>query len=107
MSRLVVGGGFYCGGWQRPWRRPCALRAYLLQPHNLSLSPTHPATTIALPVAVAWSRCDYLDPYLPWGGVKDTGKGVSLSVHGFRSVVRLKGECCNSPRLEKSRRGIG
>ena len=24
------------------------------------------------------NRCDYLDPYLPWTGVKDTGKGVSL-----------------------------
>lgn len=37
------------------------------------------------------NRCDYLDPELPWTGVKDTGKGVSLSHHGFRGVTRLKG----------------
>lgn len=52
------------------------------------------ANTISAQLAVGtvyMNRCDYLDPYLPWGGVKDTGKGVSLSVHGFRSVVRLKG----------------
>jgi acyl-CoA reductase-like NAD-dependent aldehyde dehydrogenase len=29
------------------------------------------------------NRCDYLDPFLPWSGVKDTGKGHSLSRHGF------------------------
>ena len=37
------------------------------------------------------NRCDVLDPALPWGGVKDTGKGVSLSVHGFDSFLKLKG----------------
>jgi len=37
------------------------------------------------------NRCDYLDPYLPWTGVGNTGKGVSLSSHGFDGVVRLKG----------------
>ena len=37
------------------------------------------------------NRCDYLDPLLPWGGTKDTGKGVSLSAHGFRGLTRLKG----------------
>jgi len=37
------------------------------------------------------NRCDYLDPLLPWGGVKDTGKGASLSAHGFRAFTRLKG----------------
>ena len=36
------------------------------------------------------NRCDYLDPALPWGGLKDTGKGVSLSAHGFDSFVKLK-----------------
>jgi len=40
---------------------------------------------------VFMNRCDYLDPLLPWGGVKHTGKGVSLSAHGFRSFTRLKG----------------
>ncbi|HEX4384108.1 MAG TPA: aldehyde dehydrogenase family protein, partial [Myxococcales bacterium] len=36
------------------------------------------------------NRCDYLDPMLPWTGVKDTGKGASLSKYGFHSVTRLK-----------------
>lgn len=36
------------------------------------------------------NRCDYLDPELAWTGVKDTGKGVSLSEHGFRGVTRLR-----------------
>ena len=40
---------------------------------------------------VFMNRCDYLDPELPWGGVKDTGKGVSLSTHGFAGVTKLKG----------------
>ena len=37
------------------------------------------------------NRCDYLDPDLPWGGTKGTGKGVSLSRHGFRGVTKMKG----------------
>lgn len=41
---------------------------------------------------VFMNRCDYLDPLLPWGGQKHSGKGVSLGgVHGFRSLTRLKG----------------
>jgi acyl-CoA reductase-like NAD-dependent aldehyde dehydrogenase len=36
------------------------------------------------------NRCDYLDPLLPWVGVKDSGKGVSLSHLGFRSLTRPK-----------------
>jgi len=36
------------------------------------------------------NRCDYLDPFLAWTGVKDTGKGASLSSHGFDPVTRLK-----------------
>jgi len=39
---------------------------------------------------VFMNRCDYLDPYLAWTGVKDTGKGVTLSRHGFSAVTRLK-----------------
>ncbi len=27
-------------------------------------------------------RCDYLDPALAWSGVKDSGRGVSLSKFG-------------------------
>ena len=36
------------------------------------------------------NRCDYLDPRLPWSGRRDSGKGVSLSAHGFDGVTRLK-----------------
>jgi acyl-CoA reductase-like NAD-dependent aldehyde dehydrogenase len=36
------------------------------------------------------NRCDYLDPGLPWTGVKDTGFGVSLSKLGFLAVTRPK-----------------
>jgi acyl-CoA reductase-like NAD-dependent aldehyde dehydrogenase len=35
-------------------------------------------------------RCDYLDPMLPWVGVKDSGKGCSLSHLGFRPLTRPK-----------------
>lgn len=36
------------------------------------------------------NRCDYLDPALPWGGIKNSGCGCSLSQFGFLSVTRLK-----------------
>lgn len=36
------------------------------------------------------NRCDYLDPYLSWTGQKDTGRGISLSRHGFRAFSRVK-----------------
>jgi acyl-CoA reductase-like NAD-dependent aldehyde dehydrogenase len=36
------------------------------------------------------NRCDYLDPLLPWVGVKDSGKGCSLSHLGFRHLTRPK-----------------
>jgi acyl-CoA reductase-like NAD-dependent aldehyde dehydrogenase len=36
------------------------------------------------------NRCDYLDPSLVWTGVKDTGKGASLSTFGYQSLVQLK-----------------
>ena len=36
------------------------------------------------------NRCDYLDPALPWVGVKDSGKGVSLSRIGIRNLTRPK-----------------
>ena len=36
------------------------------------------------------NRCDYLDPELAWGGVKNSGTGVSLSKHGFHGVTKLK-----------------
>ncbi len=39
---------------------------------------------------VFMNRCDYLDPALPWTGVKDTGRGATLSVVGFEQVTRPK-----------------
>jgi acyl-CoA reductase-like NAD-dependent aldehyde dehydrogenase len=35
------------------------------------------------------NRCDFLDPALAWTGVKDSGRGVSLSKFGeWRGGVR-------------------
>jgi acyl-CoA reductase-like NAD-dependent aldehyde dehydrogenase len=36
------------------------------------------------------NRCDYLDPELAWVGVKDSGRGCTLSVIGFESFTRPK-----------------
>ena len=36
------------------------------------------------------NRCDYLDPGLAWTGVKDTGRGCSLSAHAYDQLTRLK-----------------
>ncbi len=36
------------------------------------------------------NRCDYLDPYLSWTGVKDTGRGCTLSSVGFEQLTRPK-----------------
>lgn len=39
---------------------------------------------------VFMNRCDYLDPALAWTGVKDTGRGASLSPVGFHALTRPK-----------------
>ncbi len=36
------------------------------------------------------NRCDYLDPALAWTGVKDTGRGVTLSPLGYEHLTRAK-----------------
>ena len=36
------------------------------------------------------NRCDYLDPELAWTGVKDSGRGVTLSMLGFHHLTRAK-----------------
>ena len=36
------------------------------------------------------NRCDYLDPALAWTGVKDTGRGCSLSVLAYDHLTRPK-----------------
>lgn len=39
---------------------------------------------------VFMNRCDYLDPALAWSGVKNSGRGCSLSVLGFEQLTRPK-----------------
>jgi len=36
------------------------------------------------------NRCDYLDPALAWTGVKDSGRGCSLSQFGYEALTRPK-----------------
>ncbi len=36
------------------------------------------------------NRCDYLDPELAWVGVKDSGRGCSLSTLGYSQLTRPK-----------------
>jgi acyl-CoA reductase-like NAD-dependent aldehyde dehydrogenase len=37
---------------------------------------------------VFMNRCDYLDPGLAWTGVKDTGRGTTLSKVGYEALTR-------------------
>ncbi|MBL8790731.1 MAG: aldehyde dehydrogenase family protein, partial [Rhizobiales bacterium] len=39
---------------------------------------------------VFMNRCDYLDPALAWTGVKDTGRGATLSTVGYEMLTRPK-----------------
>ena len=39
---------------------------------------------------VFMNRCDYLDPALAWVGVKDSGRGCSLSTIGYEQLTRPK-----------------
>ena len=39
---------------------------------------------------VFMNRCDYLDPALAWTGVKDTGRGCTLSAVGYEALTRPK-----------------
>jgi acyl-CoA reductase-like NAD-dependent aldehyde dehydrogenase len=51
------------------------------------------AQTIGREIAtgtVFMNRCDYLDPALTWTGVKDTGRGATLSRVGYESLTRPK-----------------
>ena len=36
------------------------------------------------------NRCDYLDPALAWTGVKDSGRGCTLSALGYEQLTRPK-----------------
>jgi acyl-CoA reductase-like NAD-dependent aldehyde dehydrogenase len=39
---------------------------------------------------VFMNRCDYLDPALAWTGVKDSGRGATLSRLGYETLTRPK-----------------
>lgn len=39
---------------------------------------------------VFMNRCDYLDPALAWTGVKNTGRGCTMSVLGYEKLTRPK-----------------
>jgi acyl-CoA reductase-like NAD-dependent aldehyde dehydrogenase len=39
---------------------------------------------------VFMNRCDYLDPHLAWTGVKDSGRGATLSRIGYEQLTRPK-----------------
>jgi acyl-CoA reductase-like NAD-dependent aldehyde dehydrogenase len=39
---------------------------------------------------VFMNRCDYLDPALAWTGVKDSGRGATLSRVGYETLTRPK-----------------
>ena len=39
---------------------------------------------------VFMNRCDYLDPALAWTGVKETGRGATLSKVGYETLTRPK-----------------
>ena len=39
---------------------------------------------------VFMNRCDYLDPAMAWTGVKNTGRGVTLSGLGYDHLTRPK-----------------
>lgn len=51
------------------------------------------AETIGMQIetgTVFMNRCDYLDPSLAWTGVKDTGRGATLSKLGYEALTRPK-----------------
>lgn len=66
-------------------------------PYGLTCSVWTPDTAAAEKIGgqletgtIFQNRCDYLDPALTWTGVKDTGRGTSLSYLGLYSVTRAK-----------------
>jgi len=48
------------------------------------------------------NRCDYLDPALVWSGVKQSGRGCSLSVLGYEQLTRPKSYYLNCPQPDQS-----
>ncbi len=50
---------------------------------------------------VYMNRCDSVDPALPWTGVKDSGRGSSLSALGFDALTRPEVDSFSSPLLRR------
>ena len=78
-----------------------ALRLINDSPYGLTCSVwtrSHEAFERLLPDieagTVFQNRCDYLDPALAWTGVKDSGRGISLSSFGFDQVTQVKSIHC-------------
>ena len=66
-----------------------------LRPHRLDLdrATSMPPSASAAQIetgTVYMNRCDYLDPALAWTGVKDTGRGATLSHIGYEALTRPK-----------------
>ncbi len=51
---------------------------------------------------VFMNRADYLDPGLAWTGVKDTGRGITLSSLGYSTLTRAKSYHLRLPSLNES-----
>ena len=51
------------------------------------------------------NRCDYLDPALAWTGVKDSGRGCSLSRLQYEHLTRRSRSIC-APRPDSTRRKL-
>lgn len=58
-----------------PWYCPACCSSFVDFPKNQTTEPEK------------LSRCDYLDPALAWTGVKDSGRGVSLSKFGMSPFI--------------------
>ena len=54
------------------------------------LAPTEQLGDRIATGTVFMNRCDYVDPGLAWTGVKDTGRGASMSRLGFEALTRPK-----------------
>jgi acyl-CoA reductase-like NAD-dependent aldehyde dehydrogenase len=54
------------------------------------ISPSSFDLAHAIETFVFLNRCDYLDPALAWTGVKNSGRGCTLSRVGFEQLTRPK-----------------
>jgi acyl-CoA reductase-like NAD-dependent aldehyde dehydrogenase len=75
--------------------------ADLTQTASVWTSPTDPASLAVfnnfvedLECGMVYlNRADAPEPSLPWTGVKDSGRGISLSALGYAQLTRAKGVC--------------